>query len=73
MLYVLFGGLFVIIGAYMYDKRWNVDTEKLTHREKEIYMSGYNRAIIEMEHMKRDLIQYIRKYVDKDENSSCAL
>lgn len=51
----------------MYDKEWNVDTEKLTQREKEIYMSGYKRAITEMEHMKRDLIQFIREYVDKDE------
>lgn len=51
----------------MYDKEWNVDTEKLTQREKEIYLSGYKRAITEMEHMKRDLIQFIQKYVDKDE------
>lgn len=56
----------------MYDKEWNVDTEKLTQREKEIYMSGFKRAITEMEHMKRkDLFQFIREHVDKDENSSC--
>lgn len=50
----------------MYDKEWKVDTDKLTQREKEIYMSGYKRAITEMEHMKRDLIKFIREYVDID-------
>ena len=39
------------------------DTSQLSEKEKEIYLMGYNRAMAEMNEMKKALIKFVEEYV----------
>lgn len=54
----------------MIDKEWNVDTEKLTDREKEIWVSGYKRAIEEMNGLREAMINLATNYVHSSHNET---
>jgi len=43
------------------------DTSQLSDKEKDIYLAGYERAMTEMNEMKKALIEFIENYVYRHE------